>query len=496
MDLPIIKERPLPRSFQRRSASRPAGLVEIPVFTRGQHGFKLSAVARIAAWLFLPLLALAASAQTNLVVLADDGAWTWYNDPRAVYHNGVLYFGWVRFADGKSMLSAYDPRAGRTTNLWESVRSEQDDHNVPGLLVKEDGAMLAIYARHTTDDLFAWRRSLDANPVSSADWGPEETIPETDASMTYANPVQLSAEGGRIYDFARNLNFNPTVFVSTNGGAGWSPPHLFIQTGHNGRIRPYVKYASDYRRRIDFLYTDGHPRDVANSLYHLYYEGGAFYRTDGTLLKKFADLPILHDKGERGSVIYQYDERPQTDANQWIPQGRAWCWEIAYQSNGAPVCVFTVRKANVAGPRHGIDNRIYYYYARWTGKEWQKRFIAQAGRPLYAAEEDYAGGICLDPQDPRVIFISSNARAPFNLADTTNVPLAANERYEMWRGVTTDGGLSFQWTPVTSNSTEDNLRPYIPRRYGGPPTLLWFRGDYSAWTDYHCQIVGLFNPAR
>lgn len=439
------------------------------------------------------LLPFIAAAQTNLAVLADDGAWTWYNDPRAVYHNGVLYFGWVRFSDGKSILSVFDPRTARTTNLWESSRTERDDHNVPGLLVKEDGTMLAIYARHTTDNNFAWRLSKDANPVTSADWSAELEIPETSANMTYANPYQLSAEGGRIYDFSRNLNFNPTIFTSTNGGQSWSPPQLFIKTGTRGNIRPYAKYSSDYHERIDVLYTDGHPRDVTNSLYHLYYDQGAFYKTDGTLLKKFAELPILHDSGERGSVIYQYNTAPQADPNQWIPLGRAWCWEIASQSDGAPVCVFTVRRANVAGPRRGADNRIYYYYARWTGKAWQKRFVANAGGPLYAAEDDYAGGICLDPQDPSVIYISSNAREPFNLGSTTNVPLRANNRYEIWRGKTADGGLTFSWQAITTNSTVDNLRPYIPRRLGGPPTVLWFRGTYDAYTRYQCQIVGLFD---
>jgi hypothetical protein len=32
-------------------------------------------------------------AQTNFAILTSDGAWTWYNDPRAVFHNGILYFG-------------------------------------------------------------------------------------------------------------------------------------------------------------------------------------------------------------------------------------------------------------------------------------------------------------------------------------------------------------------------------------------------------------------
>ena len=442
----------------------------------------------LAAW----MLPWTVAAQTNFAVLAQDGAWVGYCDPRAVFHNGLLYFGSVRFADGKSVVGVFDPRTGLATNLWAGTRTQRDDHDVPALLPEQDGTLLAIYARHGTDRFFAYRRSLTTNPVTAADWGDEQTIPATGAGLTYANPVQLSAEGGRIYDFARNLNFNPTVFTSTNGGATWSAPQILIETGRGGTVRPYVKYSSDNTRRIDFLYTDGHPHEAANSLYHLYYQDGNFYKTDGTLIRSFSSLPIQHDSGERGSVIYQFSDAAQPDPNQWIPTGRAWCWEIGAQDNGAPVCVFSVQRQRVTGPEKGVDTRIYYYYARWTGTEWQKRFIAHAGRPLYPEEDNFAGGICLDPQDPRTIYISSNAGNPFNLADPVNVPLRARQRYEIWRGVTADGGLSFSWRQITTDSAQDNLRPYVPRRYGGEECVLWFRGNYKALTSFNCSIVGLF----
>lgn len=438
---------------------------------------------------------LPAVAQTNFATLTTDGAWTWYNDSRALFHNGKLYFGYVRAADSKTALSVFDLGTGQTSNLWNSGFTQLDDHNNPGLLAKQDGRLLAIYARHISDQYFSYRTAGITNPIAPSGWNAEINIPNSGAGMTYANPFQLSGEGGKIYNFCRNQNFNPTIYTSTNGGTNWSSPQLFIQAGSGGTVRPYVKYSSDSTNRIDFLYTDGHPRDIANSLYHLYYSGGAFYKTDGTLVKNYASLPLLHDSGERGSVIYQYSDADTADANDHIPTGRAWCWETAYQSNGAPVCVFTVQRDNVTGPTSGTDDRIYYYYARWTGSAWQKRFIAQAGRPLYVAEDDYAGGICVDPVEPNVIYISSNAQNPFNLADTTNVALSASQRYELWRGVTADGGLNFTWSQITSNSTVDNLRPYIPRRNGGERCVLWFRGSYASYTSYACSIVGLFTTA-
>ncbi|MDB6124200.1 MAG: hypothetical protein JWQ71_3193 [Pedosphaera sp.] len=431
------------------------------------------------------------SAQTNFATLTPDGAWTWYNDPRALYHNGILYFGYVR-SDGKTALNSFNPTNGASTLLWTSSWSEKDDHNNPGLLRMENGKLLAIYAHHSSTTYFNYRTSLSTNPVAPGDWSAESSF-TTAAGVTYSNPYQLSNEPGVIYNFLRDLNFNPTVTTSTNGATNWATPQILIKTGTGG-IRPYVKYSSDYSNRIDFLYTDGHPRDLTNSLYHTYYSSGALHLSDGSFLKSFSNIPLLHDSGERGSVIYQYSDAPTSDPNDHIPTGRAWCWEIAYQTNGNPVCAFTVQRDFVTGP-NWYDDRIYYYYARWTGTHWQKRFIAQAGRPLFNPEDDYAGGICIDPQNPNTIYISSNAQDPFNLSDTTNVLLNANERYELFRGVTTNGGLNFTWIAVTTNSAQDNLRPYFPRNYGVAPTLIWFRGTYTTFNNYQTAVVGLFpNP--
>jgi BNR repeat-containing family member len=143
-------------------------------------------------------------AQTNFAVLSSDGAWCWYSDPRALFYNGELYFGYVRAADSKTVLSVLDPQSGKVTDLWTSGYSQLDDHDVPGLLAKKDGTMLAIYSRHLSDPCFYYRLSNGTNPIASSDWNAEQTNTASSDSMTYANPFQLSAESGKIYDFCRN----------------------------------------------------------------------------------------------------------------------------------------------------------------------------------------------------------------------------------------------------------------------------------------------------
>ncbi|MDX6767580.1 MAG: LamG-like jellyroll fold domain-containing protein [Candidatus Methylacidiphilales bacterium] len=427
------------------------------------------------------------------VTLAPDGAWTWFNDPRALFKDGVLYFGYMRNSDGKSVLSSYTPGSGSPVELWTSSWNEIDDHDNPALLKRQDGTLMAFYARHAGTSTSLEYRASNNNPSLPSNWGGEQAYNSSER-ISYANPYQLSLENGRIYHFMRNLNFNPTFITSDDGGASWSPAKMLILTGNASSVRPYVKYCSDAAGRIDFLYTDGHPRDVANSLYHAYYSGNAVYKTDGSLLKTASALPLLHDAGERGSVIYQYSDAATTDPNNHIPGGRAWCWDITYGSGGSPVCVFSVQSDFVTGP-NWYNDRIYYYYARWVpGSGWQKRFIAHAGRPLYGSEDDYAGGISIDPADPNVVYLSTNAANPFDLSTLTNVPLNTNERYEIYRGVTTDGGLTFSWQAVTSNSTADNLRPYVPRDHSGYNyALLWMRGTYSSYLSWSTSVQGYFS---
>jgi len=429
--------------------------------------------------------------------LASDGAWTWFNDERAIVHQGSVFSGYVK-SNGTYGITRRDLTTGVNSHVIVSTAAsqEQDDHNNPSITVLPDGKLLILYSKHNSTAAYYQRTSLVPLPTTASDWGPEitRTVP---ASNTYANTYRLSAEANALYNFHRCVNFNPTLTLSTDNGASWGTARLLIGTGAGG-IRPYPRYCSNGVDRVDLIYTDGHPRDIANSVYHMYYRAGSFYKTDGTFIKSLANLPLDHDADERGSVLYPYSDAAWgagQGPNDWIPTGRGWTWDVHYGQDGAPIAVFQVQRDDQTGSDWKKD-RIYYYYARWTGAGWERRMIAQGGRPIYAAEDDYGGGMCLDPEDPRVVYFSSNAATPLDVSDIDNAALNANERYELYRGFTADGGLTFTWTQVTANSDADNLRPIVPAKHGRTECLLWFNGTYTTYTRFSTRVLARIGTSR
>lgn len=439
------------------------------------------------------------TASKTIREVAPDGAWTWFNDERAIFHEGLLYTGFV-LKEGLPAVACYDPSTGesQTVALGSEAARQQDDHNNPSLTVLADGRILAIYARHHQDFFYFYRISRNTEPRRPEDWGPEEQLSTPD-KVTYSNAYRLRKEGNRVYNFFRGVNFNPGIAISDDNGKTWADPVHLFKTGENN-VRPYTRYASNGEDRIDVIYTDGHPRDLTNSIYHFYYKEGGVYRTDGSLIRRFEDLPFDHDGGERGTVIYPYREseyQAGEGPEDYLPFGRGWVWDIHYGADGHPVCVYQALPVpSESGGEHlpaWPDSRIHYYYGRWTGSEWETHCIAHAGRGLYEVENFYAGGISLDPEDPRVVYFSSNARQPFEqLGEQEDIPLNPKDRYELWRGVTEDGGRTFAWEALTEDSAVDNLRPIVPLGHGFDRHVLWFRGHYPTFKSYDCEVVGIF----
>ena len=404
-------------------------------------------------------------------IVSDSGAWTWFNDPRAIVVGRFLLVGSVDAA-GFSRCDVVDLETGRQVDAQRlSTLTERDDHNNPALLHLGDHRVLAAWSRHNTDRFWSSRVGTIGDD-GRIGWEDERRHP-VNAGVTYCNLHRLSEENGRIYNFIRGLNFNPNVLYSDDGGATWGEPAVLFKIG-DGRVRPYVKYAGDGRGRIDFLFTDGHPRDVRTSIYHCYYEAEHLHRSDGEII---APMPSRHHESiapEAGTRLYDGGEQ------------RAWVWDITRLADGTLAAVYIV----AADDAQGADLRYHYAEFDETAGRWNERQIAFAGTHLYVPENHYAGGITLDPRHRGVVYLSADVHP------RTGEPNEA-DRYQLWRG-TKEGEAGWRFEPLTetpiSTPEADDLRPYVVRSHhphADRTCLVWFRGRYTRYQNYETQVMGL-----
>jgi len=415
------------------------------------------------------------------IVLSDDGGWCWFEAPRALFQGSRLIIGSVASgwsdASRKGDIDAivHDLATGTTTTVELHNQLEEDDHDSPAFLARPDGRLLTLYAKHGTENHFYSRLSTANNPLT---WAAEQTFTPTAATqLTYSNVFLLTGESNRVYDFYRGLDasYKPSYAYSDDLGQTWHSGNVVINVPSTGTLqRPYARYVSNGTDTVHITYTEAHPRDFDNSIYHVYYKGGTLYRSDGTAIHPLTQGLTTPDEGTR---IFQ------GDAN-----NVAWTVDAVLDpANARPHVVYSVQIGSAGLPTGQGGTDMRYRYARWDGTAWRDRPLAYAGTRLYSGEDDYTGLAVLDPTDPSVIYISTNANPTTGAALTSTAD--GKRHWEIFRGETTNAGDSWQWTPMTANSRLDNLRPIVVSDGAARKVLLWLRGTYRAYTDFQQQVL-------
>jgi hypothetical protein len=410
-------------------------------------------------------------------LLNDNGAWSWFEDERAIVDTVAGKIVVSSVADGSGTggaarngdveVAALDLASNMVTRFTLSDALQADDHNSAALWRRPDGRYLALYAKHGSDNFTRYR--IANNPGDITGWSPEQTFNNA-AGTTYSNLHFLpsdNAGAGRLYNFTRSTNFDPNILTSNDFGSTWSYGGKLLTEGGGGD-RPYVRYFSN-GQRIHFITTERHPRNFDNSIYHGYVQDGQLFNSHGAVV----DANLFNASGVAPANLTKVFSTGTQFGG--ATMRRAWTIDVAIDEAGLPYGVFQARAND-----DNADHR--FFYARFNGTTWSVHELAKAGGFLYAAEDDYTGLAALDPHDPNRLFISTK------IDPRTDLPLP---HYEIFEGTTTNGGTSWSWAPITFNSTVDNLRPIVPAWDDDHTALLWMRGRYSTYTNYDLDIVGL-----
>lgn len=443
----------------------------------------------------------------NLIQFNDNGAWTWYSDERTIIDQagGKLVVGVdVSGAglggsprDGAIEAGIFDLESGtsRRTTLMAGGTLGPDDHNGPAFMLRPDGKYLAQWTGHNANFL-SYFRVFDANtlgPQTTFDWSTVGAVSGEQAS--YSNPHYLSAEG-RAYTFVRAMdNRSPQILVSTDYGDTWSYYGKLVRpsTNFNVGYNPgYFRYCDNGSNRIDFICTEAHPRDYLTSIYHGYISNGMSFKTDGTVV----DNDLINTNNS--NVPFAYSFTPVFTNGTVLPPGqtnyRCWNDDVQLYPDGSIECIISARINQSASPGYpdtSVNPNHAFFFCRYNGTKWTPTYLCQAGYKMYSSEGDYVGLGCLSPNDPDTIYISTQWDPRAVQPGITDTNSQYSTAHEIWKGVTTNHGASFTWTPITQNSLRDNFRPIVPAWDENNAALIWFRGPYSTAQIYDEAPVGI-----
>jgi len=444
----------------------------------------------------------------NMMLINDNGGWCWYQDDKIIYDpvgGNILTstaaeehgFGGVWGNRLYSMdATTFNLATGKRTVIPARLWGGNDDHNMGAFWIRPDGKYLHLYCPHYSDHRTYYR--LATNPHDGSTWDSEDSYdwlsipgsPGTDTinNSSYTNIIYLSDEGtgqGRLYNIHRVFTRTPCIAYSDDLGATWNyMGRLNSPVGGATYSNFYHKFRGNGVDRIDFIGVEKHPRDNNNNVYHGYIKNGKSYDSYGNIVDD-----NLYD--QNAPSVQAYTPIFITDASPGPNSYHTgWTNEIELDKDDYPVCLYQTRYGvDPWGWNYGewgyygaADHR--FFYARFDGATWTSTELGKMGAGLHEPEQDYIGMGCIHPDDANIVYIST----PFDPRDDTEY-----EHYEIFKGVTSDKGLTWDWTQITFDSTENNVRPAIPPWDADNTAVVWTRGTYRQenYEDYDLVVVGI-----
>ena len=410
-------------------------------------------------------------AGSNLV--AEEGAWCWFADPRALHYENqggtinATYMGYID-VHGNVKATQYDWVKHRKTDVLIRSYFQPDDHNNPTFVVLPDERVMIFYTRHT-DEACIWYR-VSQKPGDITALGEEKRL-ATANNTTYPSPFILSDDPQHIYLCWRGINWHPTIARLTMPDAqdncqfDFGPKQIVQSTG----ARPYAKYQSNGKDKIYVSYTTGHPDNEMPDW--LYFNVIDINNGNGPILRdlKGKQLSVINNGVFNVSKTDSYASNYPATIVDKTAGIRNWVWQIALDKDEHPVIAYP----------HIDDGKTthVYWYARWNGSSWKNTKVASAGHAFHQnwnqTERCYSGGMSLDPDSINNMYLS---------IPTKDGQFNKDGVYEIWKYTIDDEGNVAGSEQITKDSPKNNARPFvIPGSKNSPMRVGWMQGDYYYW---------------
>ena len=109
----------------------------------------------------------------ELMTITNDGAWCWFQDERTVVYDKKQKMT-VASITGKGdvRVTNFNFVTGKLKTIVLHEKFVGDDHNVPGILIRDDGHLTIFYTKHHDDNLMRYRVSTE--PYDGTSWQPEQ----------------------------------------------------------------------------------------------------------------------------------------------------------------------------------------------------------------------------------------------------------------------------------------------------------------------------------
>lgn len=383
------------------------------------------------------------------LVASPGGIWNTISEPIAMSYGTKTN---VVFSDDADNIwgASYDSATNTTSTPFllgsGFVSTSGAIHNAIAILVRQsDQKLLIVELEEEMSSPFA---RVSTNPNDATAWGAAYQ-PFTAGNYTYVDLCQLSAESGKVYAWTSSKvagTFYGAYATSTNEGATWSAFTSVVTPASTDRT--YRRVGTNSVDRMD-IYSTSTDRTDANpsAVYHTYATGGNLYTTGGSLIGTLAGGPYAVTAG---SLVMSNALGPVR------PSG--WAYDA-----GVPACLILLRPTGLT--------TTHAYVGRWNGSAWVTHFVADTNG--WVDSNRFISGGAMPHDDPNTVWL----------------PVKVGSFFELFRYRSTDNGVTWTGTQITSGSTADNFMPDVS--LNGGLLLVYANGTYTNDTTFVANVMGL-----